>query len=125
MRRDGDSERSERSERVAVTQLTAPAGLTPAHAVAFGILPNSPSQNRPPALPVNHIRCSAGHRPARRCDAGAQVRPSVGACLDRAHTRCAPRTPSYLYYRPVTGSSRQASGGAPYGSKKRQKGGAN
>ena len=71
-------------------QLTAPADRpvrAPAHAVAFstGIAagydrigpgsppPNSPSQNRPPSSPVIHMRCSADHRPASRCDAAPDV----------------------------------------------------
>ena len=79
-------------------QLTAPADRPvrdPAHAVAFstGVAagydrngpgsppPNSPSQNRPPTSPVNHIRCSADHRPAWRCDAGPDVRRAVGVCM--------------------------------------------
>ena len=76
-------------------QLAAPADRpvrAPAHAVALstGVAagydrngpgsppPNSPSQNRPPTSPVNHIRCSADHRPAWRCDAGPDVRRAVG-----------------------------------------------
>ena len=79
-------------------QLTAPADRPvrdPAHAVAFstGVAagydrngpgsppPNSPSQNRPPTSPVSHFRCSADHRPAWRCDAGAHVRRAVGVCM--------------------------------------------
>ena len=79
-------------------QLTAPADRpvrAPAHAVAFstGVAagydrsgpgsppPNSPSQNRPPTSPVNHIRGSADHRPAWRCDAGPDVRRAVGVCM--------------------------------------------
>ena len=71
-------------------QLTAPADRpvrAPAHAVAFSTgvaagydrngpgspLPNSPSQNRPPSSPVIHMRCSADHRPASRCDAAPDV----------------------------------------------------
>ena len=42
---------------------------------------NAPSQNRPPTSPVNHMRCSAEHRPAWRCDAGPDVRRAVGVCL--------------------------------------------
>ena len=78
-------------------QLTAPADRPvrdPAHAVAFstGVAagfdrtgpgsppPNSPSQNRPTS-PVNHIRCSADHRPAWRRDAGPDVRRAVGVCM--------------------------------------------
>ena len=102
---------SQRSDRLAVTQpvpspplfrtekqLTAPADRPvrdPAHAVAFstGVAagydrngpgsppPNSPSQNRPPTSPVNHMRCSADHRPAWRCDAGPDVRRAVGVCM--------------------------------------------
>ena len=48
-------------------------------------LPNSPSQNRPPTSPVNHIRCSADHRPAWGCDAGAHVRRAVGVCMKGTH----------------------------------------
>ena len=79
-------------------QLTAPADRPirdPAHAVAFSTgvaagydrngpgspAPNSPSQNRPPTSPVNHMRCSADHRPAWRCDAGPDVRRAVGVCM--------------------------------------------
>ena len=79
-------------------QLTAPADRplrAPAHAVAFstgvaagydctgpGSPPlNSPSQNRPPTSPAKHIRCSADHRPAWRCDAGPDVRRAVGVCM--------------------------------------------
>ena len=35
-------------------------------------------QNPPPALPVNHMRCSADHRPAWRCEARPDVRRAVG-----------------------------------------------
>ena len=76
-------------------QLTAPADRPvreSAHAVAFStgvaagydrngpgsLPPNSPSQNRPPTSPVNHIRCSADHRPAWRWDAAPDVRRAVG-----------------------------------------------
>ena len=79
-------------------QLTAPADR-PIHAAAGALAgsngaaagydrngpgsppPNSPSQNRPPTSPVNHIRCSADHRPASRCDAGPDVRRAVGVCM--------------------------------------------
>ena len=40
-------------------------------------------QNPPPASPVNHPRCFAGHRRAWRCDAGPDVRRAVGVCMMR------------------------------------------
>ena len=43
--------------------------------------PNSPSRNRPPTSPVNHMRCSADHHPAWRCVVGADVRRADGACI--------------------------------------------
>ena len=39
------------------------------------------AQNPPPASPVNHPRCFAGHRRAWRCDAGPDVRRAVGVCM--------------------------------------------
>ena len=71
-------------------QLTAPADR-PIHAAAGTLAgskgaaagydrigpgsppPNSPSQNRPPSSPVIHMRCSADHRPASRCNAAPDV----------------------------------------------------
>ena len=57
--------------------------------------PNSPSQNRPPALPVNYIRRSADHRRAWRCEAGADVRRAVGVsimgCARGSHLTSIPR----------------------------------
>ena len=49
-------------------------------------------QKPPPALPVNHIRCSADHRPPRRRDAGADVSRAVGVCL-MGRTRAARGAP--------------------------------
>ena len=49
-------------------------------------------QKPPPALPVNHIRCSADHRPPRRRDAGADVGRAVGVCL-MGRTRAARGAP--------------------------------
>ena len=97
-------------------QLTAPADRPvrdPAHAVAFSTgvaagydrngpgspAPNAPSQNRPPPAPVNHIRCSADHRPAWRGDAGPDVRRAVGVCMmGRARAaRSAPHLTSAIW----------------------------
>ena len=97
-------------------QLTAPADRrvrNPAHAVAFstGVAagydrsgpgsppPSSPSQNRPPTSPVNHMRCSADHRPAWRCDAGPDVRRAVRVCMmKRARAaRSAPHLTSTIW----------------------------
>ena len=71
--------------------------------------PNSPSQNRPPTSPVNHIRCSADqrpHRPARRCDAGPDVRRAVGVyMMGRAcAARRAPHTTASTQTRPYSAS---------------------
>ena len=61
--------------------------------------PSSPSQNRPPTSPVNHMRCSADHRPAWRCDAGPDVRRAVGVCMmKRARAaRSAPHLTSAIW----------------------------
>ncbi len=100
-------------------QLTAPPDRpvrAPAHAVAFstGVAagydrngpgsppPNAPSQNRPPTSPVNHMRCSADHRAAWRCDAGPDVRRAVAVCMKGTHALRAAHT-----------TLRQPSGWAP------------
>ena len=53
-------------------------------------------QNPPSALPVDHLRCSADHRPAWRCDAGPDLRRAVGVCtIGRARAaRTAPHLTS-------------------------------
>ena len=57
--------------------------------------PNSPSQNRPPTSPVNHMRCSADHHP-RVALCGRCRRPPSGRCLHNgARTRRAQRTPQH------------------------------